>query len=94
MAKKSAAAEFNMSEAIREILSAKPSLSSKEVADAIVAKYPTAIINKNSFGVAFYTMRNAVWEIQGKEIGAGFVRLLRTRCGRILSSIVLIVSIS
>jgi hypothetical protein len=74
MAKKSAAAEFNMSEAIREILSAKPSLSSKEVADAIVAKYPTANINKNSSGVAFYTIR--------KKLGVGPSKRRGKRIGR------------
>lgn len=57
MAKKSANADFNMSEAIREILGANPKLGSKEVADAILAKYPSAKINKNSFSVAFYTCR-------------------------------------
>ena len=63
MAKKSAAAEFNMSEAIREILSGNPSASSKEVAAAINAKHPSAKINTKSFGVAFYTIR--------KKLGVG-----------------------
>ncbi len=57
MAKKSSTPEFNMSEVIREILTASPKLSSKEVSDAILAKYPGAKINKNSFSVAFYTGR-------------------------------------
>ena len=57
MAKKQANSEFNMSEAIRDILKENPSLSSKEAIDAILAKYPTAKINKNSFSVAFYTGR-------------------------------------
>jgi len=57
MAKKALAAEFNMSEAIREILTANPKLSSKEVTDAIMEKHPTAKLNKNSFSVAYYTGR-------------------------------------
>ena len=74
MAKKSAAAEFNMSEAIREILSANPKLSSKEVADAIMAKHPTAKINKNSFGVAFYTIRRKLGAGPSKRRGKRFAR--------------------
>ncbi len=57
MAKKKPHAEFNMSEAIREILTANPKLTSKEVIDAIVAKYPKAKINEASFTVAYYTSR-------------------------------------
>ena len=57
MAKKQPESEFNMSEAIRDILKENPSLGSKEAADAIQAKYPTAKIHKNSFSVAFYTGR-------------------------------------
>jgi hypothetical protein len=57
MAKKSAATEFNMSEMIRELLTENPNLSSQQAADAIIAKYPSAKINKNSFSVAFYTGR-------------------------------------
>jgi len=62
MAKK-AAAEFNMSEAIREILHENPKLSSHEVTAAIMAKHPTAKINKNSFAVGYYTIR--------KKLGIG-----------------------
>ena len=54
MAKKAPAADFNQSEMIREILTESPKLSSKEVNDTILAKYPTTTINKNSFSVAFY----------------------------------------
>lgn len=57
MAKKQPESDFNMSEAIRDILKENPSLGSKEAADAIQAKYPSAKINKNSFSVAFYTGR-------------------------------------
>lgn len=57
MAKKSANSDFNMSEAIRDILGSDPKLGSKEVAEAIMQKYPSAKINKNSFSVAFYTCR-------------------------------------
>ena len=74
MAKKSAAAEFNMSEAIREILSANPKLSSKEVADAVMAKHPTANINKGSFSVAFYTIRRKLGAGPSKRRGKRFAR--------------------
>jgi hypothetical protein len=64
--KKSAAVDFNMSETIRELLTENSKLTSTEVADAIVAKHPGAIINKNSFAVAFYTIR--------KKLGIGSSR--------------------
>ena len=57
MAKKIANADFNMSEAIRDILKANPKFSSKEASEAIVANNPGVKINKNSFSVAFYTGR-------------------------------------
>jgi len=66
MAKKTLAAEFNMSEAIREILTENPKLSSQEVNDTLMVKYPTAKINKNSFSVAYYTGR--------KKLGIGSSR--------------------
>lgn len=57
MAKKQADSEFNMSEAIRDVLKDNPNIGSKEAMEAIEAKYPSAKINKNSFSVAFYTGR-------------------------------------
>ena len=57
MAKKQPESEFNMSEAIRDVLKESPNLGSKEAAEAIQVKYPSAKINKNSFSVAFYTCR-------------------------------------
>ena len=59
MAKKKAAeaAEFNMSEAIRDALTANPKSTIQEVHDSIQAKYPSARINEGSFSVAFYTGR-------------------------------------
>ena len=57
MAKKATPAHFNMTTVIREILTANPNASAKEANDAILEKYPTAKINKNSFSVAFYTGR-------------------------------------
>jgi hypothetical protein len=66
MAKKRSAAEFNMSEGIREILSANQSLTAKEVYDALSEKNPGAKINRNSFSVAFYTCR--------KKLGLGSKR--------------------
>ncbi len=60
MAKKKPPAEFKMSEVIREIRTANPKLSSKEASEAVMAKYPDATINKNSFSVAFYTARKTL----------------------------------
>lgn len=85
MAKKSAAAEFNMSELIREMLSANPKLSSKEVADAIMAKHPNAKINKNSFSVGFYTIRKKLGigkSKRGRKVGVRMARkAARTSAG-------------
>ena len=58
MAKKKAQPEFKMSETIREILTANPKLSSKEVCEAVLAKHPNTKINEKSFSVAFYNARN------------------------------------
>lgn len=57
MAKKASPAEFNMSKAIRDVLTENPSATNQEAVDAILAKHPNAKINKNSFSVAFYTGR-------------------------------------
>ena len=66
MAKKKNTAEFNMSEAIRDLLTENPKLTSQQTTDAILAKFPKAKINKNSFSVAFYTGR--------KKLGIGSSR--------------------
>ena len=58
MAKKAPAADFNMSLAIREILTANPKLTIQEASDAVLVKHPNAKINKNSFSVAFYNGQN------------------------------------
>lgn len=63
MPKKAAAVEFNMAEAIREILNGNPKLSAQETTDAILKNYPGAKINSGSFSVAFYTIR--------KKLGIG-----------------------
>jgi hypothetical protein len=57
MAKKAPAADFNLSESIREILTANPKLSISEVTEAVMEKHPKAKLNKGSFTVAFYTAR-------------------------------------
>lgn len=57
MAKKVANPEFNMSEAIREVFKENPNTGAKEAVEAIQAKFPSAKINKNSFSVAYYTVR-------------------------------------
>ena len=74
MARKSASAEFNMAEAIRDVLTENPKLSSQEASDAIMAKHPTAKINKNSFSVAFYTGRKKLGiRLSGRsrKVGSG-----------------------
>ena len=63
MAKKAANSDFNMSEAIRDILTTNPKVTAPEAIEAILAKYPGAKLNKNSFSVAFYTGR--------KKLGIG-----------------------
>ena len=75
MAKKSSSSDFNMSEAIRDILTANPQFSNKEVHDAIMEAYPSAKINKNSFSVAYYTGR--------KKLGIGGTRRGRKFSNRV-----------
>jgi hypothetical protein len=58
MAKKKSASEFNMSEAIREILTEDSKLSISETLEALKTKHPSAKINEKSYSVAFYTARN------------------------------------
>ena len=70
--KKSKAADFNMSEAIREILTENPKLGSTDVYNAVLAKHPTAKINDSSFSVAFYTSRKKLGigsSRRGKKVG-------------------------
>jgi hypothetical protein len=57
MAKKAADSEFNMSEAIREVFKEDPKIGAKNAFDGIQAKFPSAKINRNSFSVAYYTLR-------------------------------------
>lgn len=77
MAKKAAAVDFNMSQAIRDVLTENPKVSSQEAVDAILAKHPNAKINKNSFSVAFYTGRQklgiSVSGRRGRRPGRGRV---------------------
>ena len=63
MASKKPAADFNMSEAIRAMLTENPKLTSQDVRSALTTKHPSLKINKNSFSVAFYTVR--------KKLGLG-----------------------
>ena len=67
MAKKKSA--FNMSEVIREILTANPQATSKEVYDAVAAKFPKAKINESSFTVAFYTSRKKLGSSAPRKSG-------------------------
>ncbi len=57
MAKKAAAPEFNTSKEIRTVLGGNPALGIKEVLEAVKAKFPGAVINEKSFGVAVYNAR-------------------------------------
>lgn len=58
MAKRKASrGEFNMSQAIREQLSANRKLSLRECREAVEAAHPGVAINQNSFGVAFSNQR-------------------------------------
>src|SRR5258708_6254561 len=71
MAKKKPA-DFNMSEAIRGILTENPKISCKEASAAVLAKHPTAKINDSSFMVAFYTSRKKLGigsSRRGKKVG-------------------------
>jgi len=52
-----AAPEFNTSEEIRTVLGGNPALGIKEVLEAVKAKFPGAVINEKSFGVAVYNAR-------------------------------------
>ena len=55
--KKPAPEEFNMSAVVREALTLDPKATPQTVQDFILAKHPSAAINKGSFQVAFYTAR-------------------------------------
>jgi len=57
MAKKKAASDFGMAEAIRTVLNENPQSSGKETLEAIKSKHPNAKVNEKSFGVAFYMAR-------------------------------------
>lgn len=58
MAKRKASrGEFNMSQAIRDQLTANPKLSLRECREAVEAANPSVKINVNSFGVAFSNQR-------------------------------------
>ena len=82
MAKKSAAVEFNMSEAIREILKENPKLNAKDTTEAILAKHPGAKINSGSFSVAFYTTRKKLGIGPSKRSGKRFRRKASLRPAR------------
>jgi hypothetical protein len=74
MAKKKSAGGFNMSQAIREVLSENPNLGGREVREELGRRYPNADIKDNSFSVAFYTARN--------KLGIGSRRRRRRKGGR------------
>ena len=66
MAAKKPVTDFNMSEAIRALLTENPKLTNLEVRAALTTKYPALKINKNSFSVAFFNVR--------KKLGLGPVQ--------------------
>jgi hypothetical protein len=80
MAKKAANSDFNMSEAIREVFKETPHLSAKDAIEAILAKHPNAKINKNSFSVAYYTVRKKLG-IKGAGRGRGRSRKATAKKG-------------
>lgn len=55
--KKSARSEFNMAAEIRALLGQSPSLSAREVYDALQKKFPGEKVNKSSCDVSYYTHR-------------------------------------
>lgn len=79
MAKKRSAGSFNMSEAIRDLLTGNPKLSARETWDALADKHPGEKINKNSFSVAYYTGRNKLGiKSTGRGRKRGVKRMRRT----------------
>ena len=83
MAKKAASTEFNMSQAIRDALGENKGLSANETIEAILKKHPGAKINKNSFSVAFYTIKQklGIGKRKGKRVG-----IRKSKAGRHTSS--------
>lgn len=58
MAKKKAArSEFNMAAEIRALLGQSPSLTAREVYEALQKKFPNETVNKSSSDVSYYTFR-------------------------------------
>lgn len=55
--KKSARSEFNMAAEIRALLGQNPSLSAREVHEALQRKFPNEKVNKSSCDVSYYTFR-------------------------------------
>lgn len=55
--KKSARSEFNMAAEIRALLDQNPSLSAREMHEALQKKFPNVKINKSSCDVSYYTYR-------------------------------------
>lgn len=74
MAKKSA--DFNMSEEIRNLLRENRTLSLSEAFDALSKKHK---LNKNSFGVAFYSARNKLGIKSGRRRKGGAKRTVSRR---------------
>ena len=68
MAKKLPAAEFNMSQTIRDLLMENPKLSSQEASDAIMALHPSAAINKEQlFGRVLYRSKETRNSVIGSQ---------------------------
>ena len=53
--------DFNLSAAIREVLTEDRKASAKEALEAITAKHLKEKINKNSYSVAFYTTKKKMF---------------------------------
>jgi len=65
--KKSRRRSFNMSAAVRDVLSADPSLSAKEVEAEVKKQHPGQKINSNSLSVAFSSARKKLGITKGKK---------------------------
>lgn len=85
MAKKKAAEGadgFNLSKAIRDVLTENRNLSGREVVAELEKKYPGATINKSSAYVAFSNARKKL----GIKGGRRKVRLRKPKGGRVMKA--------
>jgi hypothetical protein len=65
--KKSRSRSFNMSAAVRDVLTENPNLSAKEVEAEVKKQHPGQKINSNSLGVSFSSARKKLGIAKGKK---------------------------